>query len=657
MTVLCKKLLIANRGEIACRIAATARRLGVRTVAVYTEVDFGALHTRAADEAVHIPSYLDADAILAAAAQTGADALHPGCGFLSESAAFAAQCRAAGVVFVGPPAEAMAAAASKSAARQLAAKANIATVPGFDDPHADDAALHKAAEKIGTPLLIKAVAGGGGRGLRVVREMPAFAAALASARREAKSGFGDGALLLEKYVPRARHIEVQLLADAHGAVRTLGLRDCSLQRRHQKVVEEAPAPNLPEGVEDAITRAAAALFAEMNYASAGTAEFLLDIAAGAWYFLEVNARLQVEHPVTEMIYGVDLVEWQLRIAAGEALPATAWQPQGAAMEARLCAEQPLRDYLPASGRLYPLRLPAGAGVRVECGVQEGDAVAQEYDSLLMKVIAHGGTREEARQRLAQALEDTQIGGESNSAQVHYLLHTPAFCRAEMYTAQIADEEAQWRAALEAQRAQLLALAALPALFASAQHGELAGFRLNAAAATRLSCSIGGRTCRATVQRTGAADAEVTLQMEGEDAQLIKMERIHIRRHAEEWHIQAAVDGMQRQACLVHAGAAGHIRSGAASLTLQPLAVDTATGAAAKDATAPMNAVVNAVNVQVGQAVEKDAPLLMLEAMKMEIHLTAPHAGVVTHIHCQPGDRVSAGAVLVEISPQEREAED
>lgn len=656
------KLLIANRGEIACRIAATAQRLGVRTVAVYTAADAGALHTRVADEAVQIPSYLDAQHILAAAAQTQADALHPGCGFLSESAAFAAQCRAAQVTFVGPGAEAMAAAASKAAARQLAAKAAVATVPGFDAPAADDAALHQAAQQMGTPLLIKAVAGGGGRGLRVVEDLSTFAAAVASARREAKGGFGDDGLLLEKYLPQARHIEVQVLADTHGTVHTLGARDCSLQRRHQKVVEEAPAPNLPEGLEAALCSAAVRLAKAMAYTNAGTVEFLLDVTTHQWYFLELNARLQVEHPVTEMVYGMDLVEWQLRIAAGEALPAAAWQPQGAALEARLCAEQPLRNFLPVSGRLHTLRLPDG--VRVECGVEEGDTIAEQYDSLLMKVIAHGDTREAARRRLIRALEATQIGSESNTALVHTLLQMPTFCRAEMTTALIEEEEAHWRDALHAQQRCLLALAALPALFASAAYGELAGFRLNAAAATRLSFSVAGRTCRIVAQRRDTAAAEVTLQFEGEEeTHTLQVQRVHIRRDSRDgqgWHIQAEVAGYTQQACLAALGAdaaAMFIHGGGSALTLQPVEVGTAAAAAAKDAVAPMNAVVNAVNVQVGQRVEKDAPLLMLEAMKMEIHLTAPHRGVVKAIHCQLGERVSAGAVLVELSTPEEEDND
>ncbi|WP_345893039.1 acetyl-CoA carboxylase biotin carboxylase subunit [Roseomonas acroporae] len=408
-------VLIANRGEIACRIAATCRRLGIPTVAVYSDADATALHVAAADDAERIgpapprESYLSIPAILDAARHAGARSVHPGYGFLSENADFAAACAAAGLVFIGPPAEAIRAMGGKAAARAVARGAGVPSVPGYDGENQSDAVLLAAAESVGFPVMIKAVAGGGGRGMRRVPDAAAFPAALEGARREA-AAFGDTRVLVEKLVQRARHIEVQVFADRHGNVVHLGERDCTLQRRNQKLVEESPAPGMDAALREELGRRATALASAVGYVGAGTLEFVADadapLAADRIWFIEMNTRLQVEHPVTEMVTGLDLVEWQLRVAAGEPLPLRQEQIRldGHAVEARLCAEDPARGFLPSPGRLAALHLPEGLeGVRVDTGVRAGDLVTPFYDPLLAKVIAHAPTREAALDRLAEAL--------------------------------------------------------------------------------------------------------------------------------------------------------------------------------------------------------------------------------------------------------------
>ncbi|MFP6742427.1 MAG: acetyl-CoA carboxylase biotin carboxylase subunit, partial [Alphaproteobacteria bacterium] len=416
-----QKILIANRGEIACRVMATAQRLGVATVAVFSEADANARHVPMADEAVAIgpapaaESYLRRDAIIKAALDTGAQAIHPGYGFLAENAGFAQACADAGVVFIGPAPETIAAMGDKAAAKTLMEQAGVPVVPGYQGDQ-DDTDLGDAASKVGFPVLIKPVAGGGGTGMRVVEAAADFADALAGARREAKAAFGDGRVLLERYLDRPRHIEVQVFGDSQGNVVHLFERDCSIQRRHQKVIEEAPAPKLDEGVRSALLDAAVAAARSVDYRGAGTVEFLVD-REGGFYFLEMNTRLQVEHPVTEMITGIDLVEWQLRVAAGEPLPCGqgAIAVTGHAIEARLYAEDPARGFLPSSGELYGFRTAeVGDDLRLETGVREGDTVSPHYDAMIAKLVVRGDDREAAVAHLIESLAETRIAGVANN---------------------------------------------------------------------------------------------------------------------------------------------------------------------------------------------------------------------------------------------------
>jgi len=412
------RILVANRGEIACRVMRTARRLGIATVAVYSDADADALHVQLADEAVAIgpaparQSYLNVAAILDAARCTGAEAIHPGYGFLAENAGFAAACASAGIVFIGPPVAAIQAMGSKSAAKSLMAAAGIPVVPGYHGDDQSDAALSAEAARIGYPVLLKPVAGGGGKGMRVVNAAAELAASLASARREALAAFGDEGMLVEKYLGHPRHIEVQVFGDSHGQVVHLFERDCSVQRRYQKMVEEAPAPGLSAEQRRELGRLGVAAASAVHYVGAGTVEFIAD-AGGNFHFMEMNTRLQVEHPVTEFVTGLDLVEWQLRVAAGERLPLSQEQisVSGHAIEVRLCAEDPARQFLPAAGLLRDLRFPAeGSGVRVDTGVRAGDTISIHYDSLLAKLVVHGADREAAVRRMQAVLRETEVTG-------------------------------------------------------------------------------------------------------------------------------------------------------------------------------------------------------------------------------------------------------
>jgi acetyl-CoA/propionyl-CoA carboxylase biotin carboxyl carrier protein len=418
------KVLVANRGEIACRVIRTLRRLGIASVAVYSDADRDARHVREADVAVRIgppapaASYLSIAAVVAAAKSTGASAVHPGYGFLSERADFARACEEAGVAFVGPPADVLEGTGDKLGVKATVAKAGVPVIPGpLGEVGEGEAALRAAARETGFPLLLKAVGGGGGRGLRRVDAGDALLAAAESARREAGGAFGDARLYAEALIEPARHVEVQVLCDAAGTVRVLGERDCSVQRRHQKVLEETPAPGLSASARAALHAAGVAAAKAIGYRNAGTVEFLLD-AEGRAHFLEVNRRLQVEHPVTEAVHGLDLVEWQLRVAAGEALPSEPWPARGHAVEARVCAEDPERGFVPSSGRILRLREPTGEGIRVDGGFQGGADVPPHYDSLLMKVVAHGKDRAEALDRLDAALSETAVLGVASN--VHWL---------------------------------------------------------------------------------------------------------------------------------------------------------------------------------------------------------------------------------------------
>ncbi|HAD24656.1 MAG TPA: hypothetical protein DCF61_02850, partial [Alphaproteobacteria bacterium] len=443
------KLLIANRGEIACRVIRTARDLGIRTVAVFSDADAGAMHVALADEAVHIgpapaaESYLDQQAILAAAARSGAVAIHPGYGFLSENAEFAEACAASGITFVGPPADAMRSMGAKDAAKRLMEAAGVPVVPGYHGEAQDPGLLGREAEQIGYPVLIKAVAGGGGRGMRRVDSADEFQTALAAAQREAKAAFGDDRVLVERYLAKPRHIEIQIFADSHGNVVHLFERDCTIQRRHQKVIEEAPAPGMPPAMRERMGEAAVRAAKAVGYVGAGTVEFIADAEGGlsedGFFFIEMNTRLQVEHPVTEMITGLDLVEWQLRVAAGDPLPLqqAALTITGHALEARLYAENPAGGkFLPSTGQLRQLRLPAGdvGHVRVDTGVRPGDAVSMFYDPMIAKLIVHGADRDQARYRLRAALEAVRVAGPvTNAGFLRAIVDHPAFAAADLDT--------------------------------------------------------------------------------------------------------------------------------------------------------------------------------------------------------------------------------
>src|SRR5215218_2802390 len=441
-----KKILIANRGEIACRVAATARRVGIKTVAVYSDADAAAKHVAECDEAVAIgpaavrESYLCGDKIIRAALDSGAQAIHPGYGFLSENADFAQACAAAGIAFVGPPAAAIRAMGLKDGAQTLMAKAGVPVVPGYHGERQDPQFLRQKAYEIGYPVLIKAVAGGGGKGMRRVERHADFDAALEGAAREARSTFGDARVLIEKYVTAPRHIEIQVFADAHGNVIHLDERDCSLQRRHQKVIEEAPAPGMTAEVREAMGRAATEAARAVGYQGAGTVEFIVDGARGlrpdGFWFMEMNTRLQVEHPVTEAITGLDLVELQFRVAAGEKLPIAQGDVRidGHAVEARLYAEDPERGFLPSTGKLAALEFPSGEGIRVDTGVDAGSAISPYYDPMIAKVIAHGSDRAQALERLAGALGETiVIGPHANAAFLKALVSHPEFRAGEFDT--------------------------------------------------------------------------------------------------------------------------------------------------------------------------------------------------------------------------------
>ncbi len=648
------RLLIANRGEIACRIARTARRLGIHTIAVYSDADTHAAHVAACDDAVHVggplprDSYLRADAILAAADKTGAQAVHPGYGFLSENAEFARACANAGLVFVGPSPQAIAAMGSKSAAKALMEKAGVPLTPGYHGERQEPDYLLQQAERIGFPVLIKAIAGGGGKGMRRVDRAGDFMAALASCQREAAAAFADARVLVEKYLTTARHIEVQVFGDNHGNAVYLFERDCSVQRRHQKVIEEAPAPGMTPERRRAMGEAAVAAARAVNYAGAGTVEFI-SAPDGAFYFMEMNTRLQVEHPVTEMITGLDLVEWQLRVAAGETLPCRQDELhiRGHAIEARVYAEDPAREFLPSTGLLEHLATPPeSAVVRIDTGVRQGDFITPHYDPMIAKLIVHGETRAAAIERMRDALARYEIVGvRSNVEFLSRLMTAPAFVQANLDTTLIERE----RAHLLAPRAEpgreqwLLGLAAL--LFAprAASHDSPWGGIDGWSAATR--------GARHAILRHGDQERRVswTIREDGFSVRLAEETcplrgrldadgTLFVRCGAEELSARAYVrDG---QAHLFHAGE--HDVFEMPDPYLPPPAIADAHGGL----TAPMPGRVLAVLVKTGAAVERGAPLLVLEAMKMEHTVTAPRAGVIERILCAVGDQVRESAELL-----------
>ena len=659
-------VLIANRGEIARRVIRSARRLGLRCVAVYSEADRGAAHVTEADAAYCIgpppaaESYLRGEVILAAARAAGAEAIHPGYGFLSENAAFAEACAAAGIVFIGPPPAAIRAMGSKSEAKALMQAAGVPLVPGYHGSEQGADHLIAEAHKVGYPVMIKASAGGGGKGMRVVADPEDFLDGLEAARREAKASFGDDHVLLERYLAAPRHIEMQIFRDDHANAVHLFERDCSSQRRHQKVIEEAPAPGLGEDLREAIGEAALRAAEAIDYRGAGTVEFLVD--GEAFYFMEMNTRLQVEHPVTEMITGFDLVEWQLRVAAGEPLPVTQRDivATGHAIEARLYAEDPAAGFLPSTGQLLHLSFPEGEeGLRFDSGVRPGDGVSVFYDPMIAKVIAWGPDRVVALSRLQRALARSEVAGVvTNVGFLQAVLSHTRFAAGVVDTAFIDQQRATLVAAEEDVPESVLAAAALAeidwrredARRQAAASGDphspwqlTNGWRLNAETHTELTFVSGEETLDVTVHfgrdglRLKLPGGEVSAAVEPQADGRLSLRlgdagfsaRV-LRRGAERWVV---VEGASY--LLVLEDPFRHLGSEAAG---------------GGRIVAPMPGKVTAVLVEAGDRVEEGTPLLRLEAMKMEHTLTAPHEGVVETLGCDVGDLVEEGVELAVVAP-------
>ncbi|MGN6315669.1 acetyl/propionyl/methylcrotonyl-CoA carboxylase subunit alpha [Trinickia sp.] len=665
------KILIANRGEIACRVAATCKRLGIASVAVYSDADANAKHVAACDEAVHIggsaagESYLRIERIIEAALSTGAQAVHPGYGFLSENEAFAQACEAAGLVFIGPPVSAIAAMGSKAAAKALMQAAAVPLVPGYHGDEQDAELLHREADAIGYPVLLKASAGGGGKGMRVVEKSEDFAAALASCKREAASSFGNDRVLIEKYLLRPRHVEVQVFADRLGGAVYLFDRDCSVQRRHQKVLEEAPAPGLSDEVRRAMGEAAVAAARAVSYVGAGTVEFIM--TDSAFYFMEMNTRLQVEHPVTEMITGQDLVEWQLRVAAGEPLPLRQDQLRidGHAIEARVYAENPARGFLPSTGTLKYLRMPEAvefslgapsrAPVRIDSGVREGDTITPFYDPMIAKVIVHGADRKEALARMSRALQGCEaVGPQTNVAFLQRIVECEPFATADLDTGLIERNHAQLFAPAERpfKEALALACAALLTREGGVAHGAspwdaLSHWRLN-----------GGY--RQTIEwRDVENDATFKATYVRENGTR-SLEHDGVSETFDWWqgnepHTFGARFGERRVTGRVFLdGDVFHVfcQGFALSFEWQNLLAHAADAEHGEGRlTAPMPGKVIAVLVEPGAVVEKGAPLIVMEAMKMEHTIGAPASGKVAEVLYGVGDQVADGAQLLVMEAQ------
>jgi 3-methylcrotonyl-CoA carboxylase alpha subunit len=656
------KILIANRGEIACRVIRTARRIGIATVAVYSEADAGALHVAMADEARLIgpppvrESYLNIARIIEAAQASGAEAVHPGYGFLSENAEFAEACAGAGIVFVGPSPQAIRAMGSKAAAKALMEAHGVPVVPGYHGADQDDSRLLAEAGRIGFPVMIKASAGGGGRGMRIVASAAEFARALDGARREAKGAFGDDTVLIERYLERPRHIEVQVFGDHHGNIVHLFERDCSIQRRHQKIVEEAPAPGLSRERRLYIGEAAVAAARAVSYTGAGTIELIAEDNAERFYFMEMNTRLQVEHPVTEAVTGLDLVEWQLRVAAGEKLPLLQDEIalSGHAIEVRLYAENPARGFLPATGTLHRLHLPRGEGVRVDTGVRRGDAVTPFYDPMIAKIIAQGEDRAAARARLSRALAETAVlGVATNLGFLARVVADPDFADGAIDTGFI-----------ERRREPLLAPAEPPPLAwaAAVLHRLLSiqepagdagaadpwsrrdGWRLNLAAAPRDFLFRHGETEYAmAATATGPGHWQLALDGKAHD---LRGER------EEDGALAVVLDGVRRTVRVLDDGRGAVVFLDGESWVFEaidPLAPPAGADAAGGRLTAPMPGRVVQVLVSAGDTVRQGQAMIVVEAMKMEHTIAAPRDGTVAAVHFAPGDPVEEGTELIALA--------
>jgi geranyl-CoA carboxylase alpha subunit len=644
------KILIANRGEIALRIMRTARARGYRTVAVYSDADRAMPHAAFADEAVPIgtapvaESYLAIDKIIAAAKRAGADAIHPGYGFLSENADFAEACNAADLVFIGPPAAAIRLMGNKAAAKRRMIEAGVPCVPGYDGKDQTDEAFARAAAKIGFPVMVKAAAGGGGRGMRLVAGAARLAEALRAARAEASKAFGSDELILEKAIAHARHVEIQVFGDRHGNVVHLGERDCSIQRRHQKVIEEALCPALSPALRRAMGEAAVAASRAVDYVSAGTVEFLL--AGDEFYFLEMNTRLQVEHPVTEMITGLDLVEWQLRVAAGEALPLKqeGITFHGHAIEARLCAEDPARDFLPASGQLLAWEPPVGSGIRVDHGLAPGVAVSPFYDSMLAKIVAHGATREEARRRLVAALADTvTLGIPTNRDFLVDSLSQPAFIAGEADTGFIEKYFSALKSPKTDMRMVVLAAALMAERTSYDEIPMLRHWRSSGISSTFVLVGCGEERIAAEVFVRGPRTYEVKCSNESHVIEIRGEEGVRLR------FLSA---GVEQTAQFTWGDGVLHLSAFGRTAAFEDVQI-TGTSAAiggGDTALAPMAGRISAIRVKPGDEVGKGECLIVLEAMKMEHEVAAPRHGTIAAVLVKAGEQVTTRARLVELAP-------
>lgn len=663
-----EKLLIANRGEIACRIIRTARRLGIVTVAIYSEADEGAMHADLADEAWPVgpaparESYLAIDKIVEIAKRSGAQAVHPGYGFLSEDARFAERCIEGGLAFVGPPAAAMRLMGSKASAKILMERAGVPIVPGYHGDAMDSVALSEAAERIGFPLLIKASNGGGGRGMRIVRKSSELVKAIASSRREALASFGEDRLLIERYLTHPRHIEIQIFANSYGACVSFLERDCSMQRRHQKILEETPASGLPETLRGKLRDAATTAAQAVGYVGAGTIEFL--VQDGEFFFLEMNTRLQVEHPVTEMISGQDLVEWQLRIACGEKLPVTQEQliMQGCAVEVRVCAEDPARDFFPSVGKIEHFRAPpTNDAVRIDAGMRAGDRVTQYYDSLLAKLIVWGNDRIETLQRLRTALSSCELVGiETNLDLLRALAAHPLFLAGEVDTGFIEREVKRLTAeTLSAQNLEPLVVAAGAAIWLAAvrrhEREEAAecgdpwspwslsdAWRIDGGIGSHeIEFSCDARKMHMKIHPIAGGGFRLDTQAGS----------VTVTAHEEGDRLRVCVDGLAREVGIVRREeelvviAQGRNHSFVVTDPLKPPAV---AAGPEQQLRAPLPARVTRVLVAEGEKVKKGEPLVILEVMKMEVAMTAPRDGQIESILCKEGEWMAEGEKLANL---------
>ena len=638
------KVLVANRGEIACRVMRSARERGIKTVAVFSDADANALHVRSADEAVHIggstpaESYLNIDAVIDAAKASGADAIHPGYGFLSERAEFAKACGDAGIIFMGPPADAIAAMGDKTIAKRRMIDAGVPCIPGYQGDDQSDDTLIAEGKKIGFPVMVKASAGGGGRGMRIVTDENDLGEAIQSARKEAKSAFGDDRLLMERAVTGARHVEIQVMGDSHGNVIHLGERDCSLQRRNQKVIEEAPSPVISEAKRTEMGEAAVRAAAAVDYAGAGTVEFLYDPGRDEFYFLEMNTRLQVEHPVTECVTGLDLVALQFDVAEGKPLSLTQEEVtlNGWAMEARLYAENPAQNFTPQTGDIVLLDYAEGEGLRIDAGVEAGDTVSAFYDPMIAKVIAYGATRDEARKRLAAAMRDTALlGVGTNASFLTRLLEDETFAKGEADTRYIENNledivgDAASPSALEI---------ALAAASIEGAHGLLTGWQSRGAAFFPMKLRQGEEIIDAQASIDGTkvtsrlGDEECILEVVSRDGAAIAYRR----------------DGRLQRAVALRSNDHVHINIDDRSFSFEDItyAPSLGAGAGADVVTAPMAGLVTGVAVKAGDKVSKGDTVATIEAMKMEHQLKAPRDGVVAEIPVAAGDQVAIRAKLI-----------